>query len=108
MQSKKLRFLWDENVKKTLNYFLKNKGFDTKFCTGGMSDTEVSSLTISEKRILITNDYDFLNKDKYPSDKLYGLILLRLPQNDNELLLRKVNDLLNENDLFKGGHIILK
>ena len=53
------KFLLDENVKAVLLKYLKSAGFEAKIIPKSIKDSEVAKISITEQRILITNDHDF-------------------------------------------------
>ena len=57
-----LKFLVDENVRTELSRFLRIQGFDFKLAPKGASDKQLALISKTEKRILVTNDEDFLRK----------------------------------------------
>lgn len=100
----KVKFLLDENVRIELAKFLKSKSFDIKFAPKSASDSTLTSISKKEKRILVTNDQDFIDYDK---DKIFSLVWLRIPQNDAKLLVESFDKLLREFNDFSGNLIAL-
>ena len=103
----KVKFLLDENVDKALEKFLKSKGFDALYALKGLSNGKLAELSNSEKRVLVTNDEDFVNSELFPKDKIFSVIWLRIPQEEPEALLEAFSKLLDERDIFEGYFIIL-
>jgi len=101
----KLKFLVDENVRSELFVFLRAQSVNFKSVPKGLTDREVSVLSQIEERVLITNDYDFAD---YSKSKIYAVVLLRLPQNNSQLLISSFSKLLIGLQTFKGKLIILK
>ena len=82
----KLRFIIDENVRSELYVFLKEFS-DVKLAPKGSPDKKIADISKSEKRILVTNDKDFSDSKLY-SNKLYSVIILKIPQAESSLLLQ--------------------
>ncbi len=86
-----MKFLLDENVRKSVAGFLKQKGFDVKVIgmetKAGLSDLHVLRLANQEKRILITNDTDFGDLVFNFGHPIHGLILFRLRIETKENIL---------------------
>lgn len=98
------KFLLDENVKIGLSRFLKSKGFDIKLAPKATSDLKLASISKEEERILITNDSDF---QWYSDKEIYSVILLKIPQNNNESLVKSFTKLLAEFNNFAGRIVIV-
>ena len=98
------KFLIDENVRRELYKFLKQKGVDVKLTTKGCSDQTLSDISKSEKRIIVTNDEDF---SKYSQDQVRAVIWLKIPQNEEATLLKSFDKLLAAKKDFAGKLIIL-
>ena len=84
----KPKFLLDENVRIDLYNFLKENLFDVKQATKGISDGEVIKISKSERRILITNDSDFSNSELHPKEKIFSIIILKVPQSSPDILIK--------------------
>ncbi|MBI2463543.1 DUF5615 family PIN-like protein [Candidatus Peregrinibacteria bacterium] len=59
-----LKFLVDHNIPKSVSNFLKKQKYDVKLVKDvdpEMSDDEVLQLAVKEKRIVVSNDKDFVN-----------------------------------------------
>jgi len=106
----KLKFLLDENVKKELLQFLKQQGFDIIFKPKGLSNGELAEFSKLEQRVLVTNDKHFADSSRFPKDKIFSVVWLRIPQDKPESLLKEFSKLLKENspENFEGNLIILK
>ena len=105
------KFLLDENVKKELLKFLKSEGYDLTFKPKGLSNGKLAAFSKSEKRILVTNDSNFTDSLVLPKDKIFSLVLLRIPQNEPETLLKSFSKLLKDKtkpEDFEGFLITLK
>jgi len=98
------KFLLDENVKAILSRFLKSEGFNVKLAPKTTSDLKLALLSKEEQRILVSNDEDF---QWYSEREIYSVILLKIPQNDNESLIKSINKLLSEFSNFAGRIVII-
>lgn len=99
-----LKFLLDENVKRKLYQFLKSNAFDVKLAPGGSTDAGIARISKKEKRILVTNDEDFIY---YSPDKVFAVIWLRIPQAETKILIDSFVKLLHELENFSGKLITL-
>ncbi len=102
---RKMQFLLDENVRKELLPFLQKMGFSARIAPNGSSDETIASVSIKERRVLVTNDEDF---SEYPKNAIFSVVWLRIPQNDPKSLLRMFNQLIKECKDFKGKLIVLE
>lgn len=100
-----MQFLLDENVRKELLPFLQKMGFSVRIAPKGSSDETLTSISIKEKRILVTNDEDF---SEYPKSAIFAVVWLKIPQNDPKSLLKMFNQLIKECKDFKGKLIVLE
>lgn len=103
----RLKFLLDENVHRRLGVFLKSDGFDVLSCPKGISNGELAAFSKSERRILVTNDFDLILVSK---ERVFSVIWLRIPQNESESLLKAFSNLLKEKNKledFEGKLIVL-
>ncbi len=99
------KFLLDENVNQKLYTFLKKGGFDVKISPKAASDRELALISKKEKRILVTNDEDFI----YYSDKeIFSIVWLRIVQGDVKMLVSSFEMLLNGLKNFSGRLVILE
>lgn len=108
---KKLKFLLDENVKRKLLGFLKQHGFDAVFKPKRLSNGILAEFSKSEQRVLITNDKHFADSSKFPKEKIFGIIWLKIPQDNPEALFNTFSKLLEDKsrpDDFEGFLIELK
>ena len=111
MKDTELRFLLDENVKKELLKFLKSEGYDATFKPKGLANGELAAFSKSEQRILVSNDEHFTDSLKFPKDKLFSVVWLRVPQDKPESLLKSFSLLLKSKSKpedFEGFLITLK
>lgn len=92
----KLKFLLDENVHIELYKFLKQNSFDVKQVPKGISDQKALHLSNLELRILVTNDFDFADMEKFPREKIYSIIILKLPQNRPDMLINSFSNFINK------------
>ncbi len=102
------KFLLDENVHGRLGSFLKDKGFSVRPCARGASDRQVSEQSKTEELILVTNDSDF---ESVPPEKVFAVILLKIPQNNVSALLQAFGSLLEHkksSEDYASRLIILK
>ena len=108
---KKLKFLLDENVKKELLGFLKQQGLDVIFKPKKLSNGILAEFSKSEQRVLITNDKHFADSSIFPKDKIFSIVLLKIPQDKTSILLKSFSILLEDKskpDDFEGFLIELK
>ena len=100
-----IRFLLDENVRAELKKFLRSREFDLKLAVKGSSDQVLARLSKKEQRVLVTNDADFA---MMAVSKVFGVIWLRLPQNNPAMLMAGFETVLVECKGFRGRIIILE
>ena len=98
------KFLLDENVRRELQQFLRERNADVRVIASGSLDMAVAMASVSENRILVTNDADFFS---YPATKLFGVVWLRVPQHDGAILCRRFEMLMETDIAWKGARIIL-
>lgn len=91
-----IKFLADENVDKRLERFIKEQGIDILSKPKGLSNGKLASFSRSEKRVLITNDEDFANSEHFSKEKVFSVLLLRIPQNKLESSMSAFSRLLKE------------
>ncbi len=84
---KSVFFLIDENVKADLHDFLAENFLNARLVPKGISDVKIAEISKLEKRVLVTNDTDFLDPTLHPKDTLFAVIVLRIPQSDTKTLL---------------------
>ena len=73
-----LKLLSDENVPRKVVESLKKHDFDLKLVPAGLSDDEVSALAISEGRVFLTFDKHFSDPLKFPPEKHFGIVFIRV------------------------------
>ena len=108
---KKLKFLLDENVKRELLGFLKQQGLDAVFKPKKLSNGTLAEFSRSEHGVLITNDKHFADSSKFPKEKIFSVVWLRIPQDKPEALLESFSKLLKDKSKpedFEGFLIELK
>lgn len=98
------RFLLDENVRIELAEFLVSRGMDSLSLPKGASDRALASVSKREKRVLVTNDSDF---SVCAPTQVFGVVWLRIPQNDSVLLLDQFEKLLTQCTLYARQLITL-
>ena len=101
------KFLFDENVDKRLENFLKNIGVDVLSKPKGLKNGKLAEFSKTENRILVTNDEDFIH---YSKRKIFSLVWLRIPQNNIEILKEQFANMiknLNKQKDFEGKIILL-
>ena len=103
-----MKFLLDENVHKGLFSFLSTLKHDVKLCPKTISNGKVFELSLSEQRLLITRDADFLD-NPFISSKHLGIWLLRIPPKDLEAQKDSISKLLKQHSSkeFEGKVIKL-
>ncbi len=90
-----------------LAIFLEQNNIEFVLKPKGLLNGKLAEYSKTEKRILITNDNDFSN---IPKDKIFGVILLKIPQDKPSELLYEFSKLLkNKNKLsnYQGKLVIL-
>lgn len=110
-QNKQLRFLADENIRKDLLQFLRAKGFDIIFKPKGLSNGRLAEFSKSERRAVVTNDKHFADFSKFPKEKIFGVVWLRISQDKPEVLFNTFSKLLKDKSEpkdFEGFLIELK
>ena len=78
------RFLLDENVRIELADFLGARQIDFKKLPKSSPDRLIRSVSLKEKRIVVTNDQDF---SFIPQGKIFSVIWLQIPQREAQTLL---------------------
>ena len=108
LASRSVKFLRDENVKRRLERFLKQQGVDIISKPKGLSNGKLAEFSLSEQRILVTNDKHFTNSSVFPKEKIFSIVLLRIPQDKSELLIEEFSKLLEKKSSLKDfeGYLI--
>src|SRR2546425_12668591 len=93
-----MKFLLDESAEYRLVAFLQAQGHDVTAVAheypNALTDREVLSIALNERRVLITNDADFgelVFREGLPHA---GIILFRLPPGDTDAKIRRFGRLL--------------
>jgi len=96
MSHSKIKFLFDENVDHRLLKFLKRQNVDIILKSKGLANGELADFSISEKRVFVTNDEDFLDSKIYSRSKIFSVVWLRIQQNEIESAKSSFSKLLEE------------
>lgn len=102
----KVKFLLDENVKRRLERFLVSRGFDV-IIKRGVANGKLAGISKAENRVLVTNDDDFDNPLMYPREKVFSVVLLRIPQDEPKALIDSFSRMLEEDIVFEGNLMVL-
>ena len=102
-----LKFLFDENVDKRLERFLKQQGIDIISKSKGLANGKLAESSKSEQRVFVTNDSDFI---EFTKDSIFSIAWLRIPQREIGSSIREFSKLLKEAkpEDFEGNLITLK
>jgi predicted nuclease of predicted toxin-antitoxin system len=92
MSSLRFKFLLDENVRRELYLFLKNRHTNVKTCPKGLRNGAIAKHCLSEGRTLVTNDEDF---SRMSAKEIYSVVWLKIPQNDPEGLIKAFSRFLD-------------
>jgi predicted nuclease of predicted toxin-antitoxin system len=98
------RFLLDENVRTELGAFLRDNDFDVKRLSKGAPDQSLATTSREERRVLVTNDRDF---SSLPKEKLFSVVILRVPQRQVQALLAAFARLFAECSVWESQVIVL-
>ncbi|MBS3088840.1 DUF5615 family PIN-like protein [Candidatus Pacearchaeota archaeon] len=108
-QLSKPKFLFDENVDRRLEIFLKQQGLDIIRKSKQLSNGKLSEFSKSEKRIFVTNDSDFTDRLSYNEETIFSIVWLRISQrrieSSKQAFLKLVNETKPED--FEGNLITL-
>lgn len=88
-----IRFLLDENVRFELAEFLTARGVNFKKAKKSSTDKALAKISLAEERVVVTNDSDF---SEMCIGDVFGVVWLRLPQNNPSLLLKKFKTMLDD------------
>ena len=91
-----LKFLSDENVDKRLERFLEQQGADIISKPKGLSNGKLAAFSKSEQRVLVTNDKHFADSSKFPREKIFGIVWLRISQREIESSKSSFSKLLKD------------
>lgn len=101
---KKPQFLLDENVRVELDDCLISLKVDFIRLAPSTPDTIIAERSLTDERIVVTNDEDFANA---PKGKVFAVVWLKTPQKDVLALTTSFHKLLNECAAFKEQLVIL-
>ena len=87
-----MKFLIDENVHHGILRVLSRLGHDAKSSPKGISNGKVLALAVSEKRVLVTHDSDFLVHSS--GSNHFGIILVKIPTKEFEKLKKAIQNIL--------------
>lgn len=88
------KFLLDENVDARLATQIKLKGWVAVFTPKGLKNGEVIALAQKEKLVLLTNDTDFADSNRYASINPAGIIVFIIHPPDIDKLIQVLLDFL--------------
>ena len=100
-----IRFLLDENVRIELTKLLAKREIDFATAKKSSGDKTLANISLAEGRVVVTNDTDF--SEMYKGD-VFGVVWLRLPQNDPVLLVEKFSALLDDEVRCVDSLVILE
>ncbi|MDO8575800.1 MAG: DUF5615 family PIN-like protein [bacterium] len=83
----------DENVRLELTELLTARGVNFKTAKKSSVDKALAKISLAEKRVVVTNDSDFSEMRR---GDVFGVVWLRLPQNNPSILLEKFEKLLDD------------
>lgn len=93
-----MKFIADINVAQVLIKFLRQSGYDVvdiKKASSTEADIDIIKIALSESRIILTHDKDFLGLVKFPKYQV-GMIVIRLSNQKTRNHLAKLQQLLEE------------
>lgn len=104
-----VKFLADENVRRRLVRWLLDEGHNVTVVTPSAKDPSIVPLATAKRRVLISNDTDFLDVNVYPPRKTPGRIVLRVFPDTLENQRESLAVFLSSNDekVCKGVIIVL-
>lgn len=100
-----IRFLLDENVRADIGLALRKDGFTVLQLAKGASDADLAQQSREEQLVILTNDLDFASM---PTEKIYSVVLLRMPQHDAEAQYRAIRRLSAKCATWEGKVIVLE
>ena len=87
-----MRVKLDENLPIQLKHLFTESGHDAVTVLeegmGGATDSDVASVCLAEKRILVTQDMDFADIRMYPPGEHPGIVVFRLTSQTRDSLLK--------------------
>jgi len=107
--SHSIRFLSDENLDKRLERFLQQHGVDIISKPKKLSNGKLAEFSKSEQRVLVTNDEDFIDSERFSKERIFSVIWSKVPQDKLESLISSFSKLLKETkpEDFEGNLITL-
>lgn len=93
-----IRFLLDENVRRELKALLSKREVDFALAIKRAPDEIHAHASLAEKRVVVTNDHDFMYMCQ---GDVFGVVLLLVPQNDPDLLLKHFGEMLDDCTEYK-------
>ncbi len=89
----------DENLPVEVVQLLKDAGHNAVTVAvqnlTGTSDKNLAEVCRKEKRVLITLDTGFADVRKYPPDRFFGIIVMRMKQQDKQHVLGIFKEVIN-------------
>jgi predicted nuclease of predicted toxin-antitoxin system len=104
-----MKFVVDECVGKKVVLWMKSQGYDVISIQEqfkGFPDEEVLKIALLSQRVLITSDKDFGDMIFRDKKDFFGLILLRIADDDVKLKIMTLGNLLLENTNFEGVFVL--
>lgn len=107
--SNKLKLISDENFPIKATELLKEEGFDVKTASLRSTDKQISKISKSESRIILTFDKHFINKMLFPPGEHPGIIFLDIHPPMIDTVFLSLSKLFKEvkSTEFKGKLFIL-
>lgn len=102
-----MRWLIDENVRRDIAIFLKDRGDNVAFVESGITDGEVLRSAKRQRRILLTCDKDFAHPLTHPSASSHGIVVLCVHPPRFETCIEVLMIFFSRNLLVKGKTVIL-
>jgi predicted nuclease of predicted toxin-antitoxin system len=84
--------------------FLKKLKINVILAAKGSTNGELAKLSLSQKRVVVTNDEDF---SKMSEREIFGVIWLKIPQDNPQLLVKKFSELLKREKLELKGKLVI-
>jgi predicted nuclease of predicted toxin-antitoxin system len=90
-----MKFKIDENLPIEVAHFLQEAGYEAATVYGqnlvGEPDANIAAVCQAEERAIVTLDTDFADIRVYPPEEYFGIIVMRLKQQDKPHVLTIVN-----------------
>jgi predicted nuclease of predicted toxin-antitoxin system len=78
-----MRFLIDANLPRSTVEVLQRFGHEVEFARdiglAAAADEQIAAHALKSKAVILTRDLDFADIRRYPPDRYYGIVVLRLP-----------------------------